>query len=101
MVLAFAFSTGRIGPLFLAMRRKGAPLNHLCFCVRRTKQFMSSETFNKTVVIYPRQLAFERMPVGLPQGAMMFRFSNDLTAIILRLKGLVSVLFKAVWMHEA
>ena len=62
---------------------------------------MSSKTFNKTVVIYPRRLAFERMPVGLPQGAMMFRFSNDLTAIILRLKGLVSVLFKAVWMHEA
>lgn len=36
-------------------------------CVR-TKQWMASEDFSLTTVLYPRQLALTRLPLGLPRG---------------------------------
>ena len=36
--------------------------------VHRTKQWMASPTYDKTILVYPRQIALEKLQIGLPQG---------------------------------
>ena len=36
--------------------------------VYRTKRWMASKTYSKCILVYPRQLALERAPLGLPKG---------------------------------
>lgn len=36
--------------------------------VHRTKQWMASPTYDKTILVYPRDVALEHLQIGLPQG---------------------------------
>lgn len=44
----------------------------------RTKQWMSSPTYDRTILLYPRHVALEKLQIGLPQGWVQFCFVFEL-----------------------